>query len=106
MRDMLIKANEVGYAVGQFNMNNLEYVQAILQAAEEEQSPVIIGVSVGAAKYCGGFNVTVSMVESLMESYNTTVPVAIHLDHGSSFEACAKAIQARSEERRVGKECI
>lgn len=94
MRDMLIKANEERYAVGQFNMNNLEYVQAILQAAEEEKSPVIIGVSEGAAKYCGGFNVAVSMIESLMESYNTTVPVAIHLDHGSSFEACAQAIHA------------
>src|SRR5690606_34977486 len=94
MKEMMIKGKKEGYAVGQFNMNNLEYVQAILQAAEEEQSPVIIGVSEGAAKYCGGFNVAVAMVKSLMDSYGTTVPVAIHLDHGSSFEACAQAIHA------------
>lgn len=94
MKEMLVVAKEKGYGVGQFNLNNLEYVQAILQAAEEEKSPVILGVSEGAGKYMGGFNVVVAMVESLMESYGTTVPVAIHLDHGSSFEACAKAIHA------------
>ncbi|WP_188207626.1 class II fructose-1,6-bisphosphate aldolase [Alkalibacillus aidingensis] len=94
MRDMLNKAKDEGYAVGQFNLNNLEYAQAILQAAEEEQSPVIIGVSEGAAKYCGGFNVAVAMIDSLMEAYGTTVPVAIHLDHGSSFAKCAEAIHA------------
>ncbi|TFB19231.1 class II fructose-1,6-bisphosphate aldolase [Filobacillus milosensis] len=94
MTEMLNKGKDEGYAVGQFNLNNLEYVQAILQAAEEEQSPVIIGVSEGAAKYCGGFKVTVAIVKSLMEAYNTTVPVAIHLDHGSSFEKCAEAIHA------------
>ncbi|RLL42871.1 class II fructose-1,6-bisphosphate aldolase [Oceanobacillus piezotolerans] len=94
MTDMLNKGKENGYAVGQFNINNLEYIQAILQAAEEEKSPVILGVSEGAAKYMGGFNVVVAMVKSLMESYGTTVPVAIHLDHGSSFEKCAQAIHA------------
>ncbi|SES28248.1 fructose-bisphosphate aldolase [Gracilibacillus ureilyticus] len=94
MKDMLIKANKNGYAVGQFNINNLEYVQAILQAAEEEKSPVILGVSEGAGKYMGGFNVVVAMVTATMEAQGTTVPVAIHLDHGSSFEACAKAIHA------------
>lgn len=94
MREMLNKGKENGYAVGQFNLNNLEYAQAILQAAEEEKSPVILGVSEGAARYMGGFKVVVSMVEALMEEYGTTVPVAIHLDHGSSFEACAKAIHA------------
>lgn len=94
MKEMLEKGKENGYAVGQFNINNLEYIQAILQAAEEEKSPVILGVSEGAGKYMGGFNVVVAMVKSLMESYGTTVPVAIHLDHGSSFQKCAEAIHA------------
>ncbi|MGM7634759.1 class II fructose-bisphosphate aldolase [Bacillus sp. Hm123] len=94
MTDMLNKAKEEKYAVGQFNLNNLEFTQAILQAAEEEKSPVILGVSEGAARYMGGFKLVVAMVEALMEEYNVTVPVAIHLDHGSSFEMCAKAIQA------------
>ncbi|MDC3414944.1 fructose-bisphosphate aldolase [Aquibacillus sp. 3ASR75-11] len=94
MKEMLEDAKANSYAVGQFNLNNLEYAQAILQAAEEEKSPVILGVSEGAGKYMGGFRVVVAMVKALMEEYGTTVPVAIHLDHGSSFEACAKAIQA------------
>lgn len=94
MREMLHKANEGKYAVGQFNLNNLEFTQAILQAAQEENSPVILGVSEGAARYMGGFKFTVRMVEALMEEYGVTVPVAIHLDHGSSFEMCAKAIHA------------
>lgn len=94
MKEMLEVAKEKGYAVGQFNLNNLEYAQAILQAAEEEKSPVILGVSSGAAKYMGGFKVTVAMVKALMEEYGTTVPVAIHLDHGSNFEMCAEAIHA------------
>ncbi|MEK4027698.1 class II fructose-bisphosphate aldolase [Pseudobacillus sp. FSL P4-0506] len=94
MTDMLNKAKEEKYAVGQFNINNLEFTQAILQAAEEEKSPVILGVSEGAARYMGGFKFVVAMVKALMEEYEVTVPVAIHLDHGSSFEMCAKAIQA------------
>lgn len=94
MKEMLENGKEKGYAVGQFNINNLEYTQAILQAAEEEKSPVILGVSEGAARYMGGYGVTVAMVTSLMEAYGTTVPVAMHLDHGSSFEQCALAIQA------------
>ncbi|WP_054861230.1 class II fructose-1,6-bisphosphate aldolase [Gracilibacillus sp. JCM 18860] len=95
MKEMLETANKQRYAVGQFNINNLEYVQAILQAAEEEKSPpVILGVSEGAGKYMGGFNVVVAMVKATMEAQGTTVPVAIHLDHGSSFEVCAKAIHA------------
>lgn len=94
MKEMLELGKEKGYAVGQFNLNNMEYAQAILQAAEEEKSPVILGVSEGAAKYMGGFKVVVAMVKALMEEYGTTVPVAIHLDHGSSFEKCAQAIQA------------
>ncbi|MBM7601198.1 fructose-bisphosphate aldolase class II [Virgibacillus halotolerans] len=94
MKDMLEKGKANGYAVGQFNINNMEYIQAILQAAEEEKSPVILGVSEGAARYMDGFKVVVKLVESFMEAYGTTVPVAIHLDHGSSFEKCAEAIHA------------
>jgi|SRR5690625_3854089 len=94
MKEMLITAKENKYAVGQFNINNLEYTQAILEAAEEEKSPVILGVSEGAARYMGGYKVAVAMTKAIMEESNITVPVAIHLDHGSSFEACAKAIQA------------
>lgn len=94
MTEMLEKAKAGKYAVGQFNINNLEYTQAILQAAEEEKSPVILGVSEGAGRYMGGFKVVSAMVKALMEEYKITVPVAIHLDHGSSFESCAKAIQA------------
>lgn len=94
MKEMLITAKENGYAVGQFNINNLEWTQAILQAAEEEKSPVILGVSEGAGKYMGGFVAVVNMAKGLMESYKTTVPVAIHLDHGSSFEKCKEAVDA------------
>lgn len=94
MTEMLNKAKAEGYAVGQFNLNNLEFTQAILQAAEEEKSPVILGVSEGAARYMGGFKTVVKMVEGLLEDYKITVPVAIHLDHGSSFEKCKEAIDA------------
>lgn len=94
MKEMLIKAKEGKYAVGQFNLNNLEYTQAILLAAQEENSPVICGVSEGAAKYMGGFKLIVNMVKDLIEEYNITVPVAIHLDHGSSFEKCVQAMYA------------
>ena len=94
MKDMLIKAKAEKYAVGQFNINNLEFTQAILQAAQAENSPVILGVSEGAGKYMGGFVAVVHMVKGLIASYNITVPVAIHLDHGSSFEKCKEAIDA------------
>ncbi len=94
MKEMLMKAKEGKYAVGQFNLNNLEYTQAILLAAQEENSPVICGVSEGAAKYMGGFKLIVNMVKDLIEEYNITVPVAIHLDHGSSFEKCVQAMYA------------
>ncbi|MEH7272107.1 class II fructose-bisphosphate aldolase [Neobacillus vireti] len=94
MKEMLIKAKAEGYAVGQFNINNLEFTQAILQAAQEENSPVILGVSEGAGRYMGGFKTIVKMVEGLLEDYKITVPVAIHLDHGSSFEKCKEAIDA------------
>ncbi|UTH06639.1 class IIb fructose-bisphosphate aldolase FdaB [Macrococcoides canis] len=94
MKEMLIKAKEGGYAVGQYNLNNLEFTQAILGATQEENAPVILGVSEGAAKYMGGFYTVVKMVEGLMKDMNITVPVAIHLDHGSSFENCKAAIDA------------
>lgn len=94
MTEMLNKGKAEGYAVGQFNLNNLEFTQAILQAAEEEKSPVILGVSEGAARYMGGFKTVVKMVEGLLEDYKITVPVAIHLDHGSSFEKCKEAVDA------------
>lgn len=94
MTEMLNKAKEGHYAVGQFNINNLEFTQAILLAAEEEKSPVILGVSEGAGRYIGGFKTVVKMVEGLMEDYKITVPVAIHLDHGSSYDKCKEAIDA------------
>ncbi|MDJ1155814.1 fructose-bisphosphate aldolase [Macrococcus caseolyticus] len=94
MKEMLIQAKEGGYAVGQYNLNNLEFTQAILGASQEENAPVILGVSEGAAKYMSGFYTVVKMVEGLMHDMNITVPVAIHLDHGSSFENCKAAIDA------------
>ncbi|OPA79169.1 fructose-1,6-bisphosphate aldolase, class II [Paenibacillus selenitireducens] len=94
MKEMLIKALKEGYAVGQFNINNLEWTQAILAAAEEEKSPVILGVSEGAARHMGGFKVVTAMVAALIEEMKITVPVAIHLDHGSSFDKCKAAIDA------------
>ncbi len=94
MTEMLNKALEGKYAVGQFNINNLEWTQAILAAAEQEKSPVILGVSEGAARHMGGFKTTVMMVKGLLEDMKITVPVAIHLDHGSSFEKCKEAIDA------------
>ena len=92
--EMLNKALEGKYAVGQFNINNLEWTQGILAAAEEEKSPVILGVSEGAARHMGGFYTTVMMVKGLLEDMKITVPVAIHLDHGSSFDKCKEAIDA------------
>ena len=94
MKDMLNKAFQEKYAVGQFNINNLEWTQAILAAAQEENSPVILGVSEGAARHMGGFKVVTAMTKALIEEMNITVPVAIHLDHGSSFEKCKAAIDA------------
>ncbi|MGL4589196.1 MAG: class II fructose-1,6-bisphosphate aldolase [Mycoplasmatales bacterium] len=94
MTEMLNKAKAGKYAVGQFNINNLEWIQAILEAAQTENSPVILGVSEGAAKYMGGFKVVTAMVNALVETMNITVPVAIHLDHGQSFDNCKAAIDA------------
>ena len=93
-KEMLDKAVEGHYAVGQFNINNLEWTKSILLTAEELKSPVILGVSEGAGKYMGGFDVVVGMVKGLVKDLGITVDVAIHLDHGSSFESCKKAIDA------------
>lgn len=92
-KEMLIKARKEGYAVGQFNINNLEWTKAILTAAEESKSPVILGVSEGAAKYMTGFKTVVGMVEGMLEGLNITVPVALHLDHGS-FEGAKACVEA------------
>lgn len=94
LKIMLQKAKEGKYAVGQFNINNLEWTKAILTAAEEKQSPVILGVSEGAAKYMGGYHTVVNLVKGLIIDLNITVPVCIHLDHGTSFESVKKAIDA------------
>lgn len=94
MKNMLQKAQEGKYAVGQFNINNLEWTQAILEAAQENNSPVILGVSEGAMKYMGGAKVVASMVKALVETMNITQPVALHLDHGTSFESCKNALDA------------
>lgn len=94
MVNMLAKAKEGKYAVGQYNINNLEWTKTILLTAEKNNSPVILGVSEGAGKYMGGFNTVVMMVKGLMQDLNITVDVAIHLDHGSSFEKCKAAIDA------------
>ena len=93
MKDMLIKARKEGYAVGQFNINNLEWTKSVLIAATESNSPVILGVSEGAAKYMGGFKTVVGMVNGLLEFYEIKVPVALHLDHGS-YEGAKNAIDA------------
>ncbi|CEI74069.1 MULTISPECIES: class II fructose-1,6-bisphosphate aldolase [Romboutsia] len=92
-KDMLQKAREGKYAVGQFNINNLEWTKAILLTAQENNSPVILGVSEGAAKYMCGFKTIVNMVEGMMEELNITVPVAVHLDHGS-YDGAKKAMEA------------
>ncbi len=94
MVGMLTKAREGKYAVGQFNINNLEWTKTILLTAQEQSSPVILGVSEGAAKYMGGFKTVVGMVKGLMADLNITVDVAIHLDHGQSFDNCKKALDA------------
>ncbi|MFW6320036.1 MAG: class II fructose-1,6-bisphosphate aldolase [Bacillota bacterium] len=91
-KEMLETARKEGYGVGQFNINNLEWTKAILNAAEEKKSPVILGVSEGAAKYMTGFKTVVNMVEGMMETLNITVPVALHLDHGS-YEGAKECIE-------------
>ena len=92
-KDMLNKAREGKYAVGQFNINNLEWTKAILLTAQENNSPVILGVSEGAGKYMGGYDAIVGMVNGLIKDLNITVPVALHLDHGS-FDGAYKCIES------------
>ncbi|KRF30496.1 class II fructose-1,6-bisphosphate aldolase [Paenibacillus sp. Soil787] len=94
MKEMLQQALAGKYAVGQFNLNNLEFTQAILQAAQQEQAPVILGVSEAYIPYMGGLPCIVGMVKSLIEHYGITVPVALHLDHGTSYDLCIRAIHA------------
>lgn len=91
--EMLNKAREGHYAVGQFNINNLEWTKAVLATAQELNSPVILGVSEGAGKYMAGYKTVVGMVNGMMEEMGITVPVALHLDHGS-YEGCLKCIEA------------
>ncbi len=92
-KEMLTKAKEGHYAVGQFNINNLEWTKAILQTAEELKSPVILGVSEGAGKYMCGYTTVVGMVNGMINELGITVPVALHLDHGS-YEGALKCIEA------------
>ena len=91
--EMLRKAKAGHYAVGQFNINNLEWTKTILNTAKELRSPVILGVSEGAGKYMGGYDVVVGMVNGLLKDQNIDVPVALHLDHGT-YEHCYKCIDA------------
>ncbi|MDD6571286.1 MAG: class II fructose-1,6-bisphosphate aldolase [Thermoflexaceae bacterium] len=92
-KDMLEKAKAGKYAVGQFNINNLEWTKSILLTAQELKSPVILGVSEGAGKYMTGYKTVVGMVKGMLEELNITVPVALHLDHGS-YEGCLKCVEA------------
>ena len=92
-KEMLEKARDGKYAVGHFNINNLEWTKAIQQTAEELRSPVILGVSEGAGKYMTGFKTVVGMVNGMLEEMKITVPVALHLDHGT-YEGCLKCIDA------------
>lgn len=91
--EMLKKAKAGHYAVGQFNINNLEWAKAILLTAQENNSPVILGVSQGAGKYMGGYNVVMGMVNGMIKDQGITVPVAVHLDHGE-YDHCLKCIEA------------
>ena len=92
-KEMLDKAKAGHYAVGQFNINNLEWTKAILLTAQEYNSPVILGVSEGAGKYMTGFKTVAAMVKAMVEELNITVPVALHLDHGT-YEGCQKCVEA------------
>ena len=87
--EMINKAHEGHYAIAQFNINNMEWIKAILLGCEAKKSPVILGVSEGAAKYMCGYKNAVDMVKNIMEFYGITVPVAIHLDHGT-YEGAKK----------------
>lgn len=92
-REMLLKARREGYAVAQININNLEWTKTVLQTVNELNSPVILGVSEGAAKYMGGFRTVMAMVRELDAFYNIKVPVAVHLDHGT-YDGAFQALEA------------
>ncbi|WP_425379980.1 class II fructose-1,6-bisphosphate aldolase [Spiroplasma endosymbiont of Stenodema calcarata] len=92
--EMINKAHANKYAVGHFNINNLEWTKALLEAAQATNTPIILGASEGAIKYMGGYNLVVAMVNALLDSLDIKVPVALHLDHGQSVESCKKAIDA------------
>lgn len=92
-KEMLLKAHKEGYGVAQININNLEWIKAVLTTVEELKSPVILGVSEGAAKYMGGYKTVMAMVFALDAFYNVTVPVAVHLDHGT-YEGSFKALES------------
>ncbi|MEG1647432.1 MAG: class II fructose-1,6-bisphosphate aldolase [Bacilli bacterium] len=94
MNKMLLKAYKEKYCVPHFNINNLEWTKFILEASESVRSPIILGVSEGAIKYFGGYHVVVNVVKSLIRDLSITVDVALHLDHGTSYESCKKAIDA------------
>ena len=94
MIEMLENAKKGSYAVPHFNINNLEWAKYILEEMEDLGRPVILGVSEGASKYMGGFKVVADMVKALVSSLNITIPVCLHVDHGSSFEVCKEAIDA------------
>lgn len=93
-KEMMGKAKEGHYAIPHFNINNLEWTKYVLEQCQEMNVPVILGVSEGAAKYMGGFNAITGMVKGLMKDLNITIPVCLHVDHGTSFDTCKKAIDA------------
>lgn len=93
-KEILLEAKKNHYAVPHFNINNLEWTKYILEEMQEIGKPVILGVSEGAAKYMGGWYAVSSMVQGLLKDLNITIPVCLHVDHGSSFETCQKAIDA------------
>lgn len=93
-KEMLEKAKQEKYAVAQFNINNLEWTRYILEECEILKVPVILGVSEGAARYMGGYYTVFNIVEALLEDLHITIPVCLHLDHGSSVESCKKAIDS------------
>ena len=94
MKEIIENSIKESYAIPQFNINNLEWAKYILEACEEEKSPVFLGVSTGAAKYMGGYNTVVVMIRGLIKDLGITIPAIIHLDHSPSYEECLKAFNA------------
>ncbi len=94
LKEILLKAKNEHYAIPQFNINNLEWAKYILEVCEEEKSPVFLGVSQGAMKYMGGFDVVIGMINGLKKDLNITIPVMVHLDHSPTVELCKSAVDA------------